>query len=59
MTFESGKESEGKQHEKVERKEIKILGYVWFPKNAREKNAIKNNFLMFDFTIENMKENQI
>ena len=53
------------------RRENNGLGHVWFPEILREnvrkrkqsgkvkerkKNPKKNNFLMFDFTIENMKE---
>ena len=38
----------------------KALGYVWFLESIKEKKKnIKENFLMFGITIENMKENQI
>ena len=36
------------------------LGSVWNPESTRErkKNSIENDFLMFGFTIENLKENK-
>ena len=36
-------------------------GYVWNPEIARErkKNSAENYFLMFGFTVKNIKENQI
>ena len=37
------------------------LGYVWFPKNTKErkKNVKENDFFMFGCPIKNIKENQI
>ena len=36
------------------------MGYVWFPKNTKErkKNIKKNNFFMFNCPMKNIKENQ-
>ena len=37
-----------------------LSGSVWNPKNTKErKKTKKNNFLMFNFNVKNIKENQI
>ena len=43
------------------KKKIKILGYVWFPENTKErkKNAKENDFFMFGCPMKNINENQI
>ena len=40
---------------------LRYLGYIWFPKNTKErkKNVKENDFFMFGCLITNIKENQI
>lgn len=37
----------------------KVRIYVWLWESIKEKKKVKKNFLIFSFTSENIKENQI
>ena len=41
------------------KKNVFNCGYIWFLKVLRKKYIKENDFLIFDFTMKNMKENQI
>ena len=40
---------------------VNLYGYVWFPKSTKKRNFFKkeNDFLMFGFTIRNMKNREL